>query len=186
MSTWQLPELRAQDDAIEKKLHFNLNATMRGGWNAGVSGCSSRRSASIAALYADYRDPRAGPATRSPFVRRRRASRTSDWRQLAQHAPVAAALGERVLHVGARRELLRVGVGEHRLRELRRSTLRPTDKLRVNATYNVQSFTGAGRTAASVGDNRIPRLKVEYQLARPIFVRLVGEYHVRRAGRAAR
>ncbi len=27
-----------------------------------------------------------------------------------------------------------------------------------------------------VANNRIPRLKVEYQLARPVFVRLVGEY----------
>jgi hypothetical protein len=52
---------------------------------------------------------------------------------------------------------------------------RPTDRLRAEATYNLQSFNR--RTDGSiVGNNRIPRLKVEYQIARPVFVRVVGEY----------
>jgi hypothetical protein len=52
---------------------------------------------------------------------------------------------------------------------------RPTDKLRVNATYNLQSFNRRS-DGSIVGNNRIPRLKVEYQIARPVFVRLIGEY----------
>jgi hypothetical protein len=54
-------------------------------------------------------------------------------------------------------------------------TVRPTDKLRINATYNLQSYNRRS-DGSIVGNNRIPRLKMEYQIARPIFVRLVGEY----------
>ncbi|HUF68007.1 MAG TPA: hypothetical protein VMM79_05085 [Longimicrobiales bacterium] len=54
-------------------------------------------------------------------------------------------------------------------------TWRPSDRMRVNGTYVVQSYrrTSDGST---VGLRQIPRLKLEYQLSRPIFVRLVGEY----------
>ena len=48
---------------------------------------------------------------------------------------------------------------------------RPTDKLRVDARYQLQPFRR--RTDDSiVGIRRIPRLKVEYQVTRPIFVRV--------------
>ena len=53
---------------------------------------------------------------------------------------------------------------------------KPTDKLRVDARYQLQSFRR--RTDDSiVGIRRIPRLKAEYQISRPIFVRVVGEYN---------
>ena len=53
---------------------------------------------------------------------------------------------------------------------------KPTDKLRVDARYQLQSFRR--RTDGSiVGIRRIPRVKAEYQIARPIFVRVVGEYN---------
>ena len=53
---------------------------------------------------------------------------------------------------------------------------KPTDKLRVDARYQLQSFRR--RTDESmVGIRRIPRVKAEYQIARPIFVRVVGEYN---------
>lgn len=52
---------------------------------------------------------------------------------------------------------------------------RPTGKLRVNGLYSHQEFIR--RTDGStVAIRRIPRIKVEYQLARPIFVRVVGQY----------
>jgi hypothetical protein len=52
---------------------------------------------------------------------------------------------------------------------------RPTEKLRVDGRFQLQSYKR--RTDNSVvGIRRIPRVKVEYQLARPVFVRFVGEY----------
>jgi hypothetical protein len=52
---------------------------------------------------------------------------------------------------------------------------RPNDRLRINGLYSQQQYIR--RTDRStVAVRRIPRLKLEYQLARPIFIRLVGQY----------
>jgi hypothetical protein len=52
---------------------------------------------------------------------------------------------------------------------------RPTKQLRVDGTYLLQGFVRrSDQSTVQIG--RIPRLKVEYQLARAVFVRIVGEY----------
>lgn len=52
---------------------------------------------------------------------------------------------------------------------------RPTEQLRVNFNYQHQQYNR--KTDGSVvGIRRVPRLKVEYQITRSIFVRLVGQY----------
>jgi hypothetical protein len=53
--------------------------------------------------------------------------------------------------------------------------LRPSERLRVSATYMASAFTRR-RDGTRSTFTRIPRLKVEYQLARPIFVRVVSQY----------
>nr|MBA2458036.1 hypothetical protein [Gemmatimonadales bacterium] len=54
-------------------------------------------------------------------------------------------------------------------------TWRPTDKLRLEGTYALQQVRR--RSDGSLVDvQHIPRAKLEYQLSRPIFLRLVGEY----------
>ena len=56
---------------------------------------------------------------------------------------------------------------------------RPNDKIRVSPQYQLQSYDR--RTDGStVGIGRIPRLKVEYQVSRAIFVRAIGEYNAQR------
>ena len=52
---------------------------------------------------------------------------------------------------------------------------RPTDRLRSELIYDHQQVTrpSDGSTVSLV---RIPRLKVEYQLSRPIFFRVIGQY----------
>jgi hypothetical protein len=52
---------------------------------------------------------------------------------------------------------------------------RPTDQLRFNGTYQFQRV-GRRADGSTVNVQHLPRLKVEYQLSRPIFLRLVGEY----------
>ena len=52
---------------------------------------------------------------------------------------------------------------------------RPTEQLRVAASYVAQQYVRK-TDGSTVGMRRIPRLKVEYQVARPLFVRLVGQY----------
>jgi hypothetical protein len=52
---------------------------------------------------------------------------------------------------------------------------RPTDKLRVNGSY-VSSMLARRADEQVTTRIRIPRVKVEYQLSRPVFVRFVGQY----------
>jgi hypothetical protein len=52
---------------------------------------------------------------------------------------------------------------------------RPTEQLRVNVLYNHQQYFRPS-DGSVVGLRRVPRLKLEYQLSRAIFVRFVGQY----------
>jgi hypothetical protein len=56
---------------------------------------------------------------------------------------------------------------------------RPTEKLRVNARYVEQRFHRVS-DGSLVRLRMIPRMKVEYQLSRPIFLRFVGQYDATR------
>ena len=53
--------------------------------------------------------------------------------------------------------------------------LRPSNQLRISATYVSSSFTRRSDGVRSAV-TRIPRLKAEYQIARPLFVRVVAQY----------
>jgi len=59
------------------------------------------------------------------------------------------------------------------------ATYRPTDKLRATGQYVIQSYQRTSDNS-SVGLRQIPRLKLEYQISRPVFVRVVGEYDANR------
>ena len=52
---------------------------------------------------------------------------------------------------------------------------RPNARARINSLYSQQQYIRRS-DGSTVGVRRIPRLKVEYQLARPIFIRVVGQY----------
>ena len=54
-------------------------------------------------------------------------------------------------------------------------SVRPSDRVRVDGSYAYQDFWRRS-DGSLVGRNVIPRLKVEYQLTRSIFLRVVGEY----------
>jgi len=55
------------------------------------------------------------------------------------------------------------------------ATWRPTDKARLNLRY-VEQRTMRRDDWSNVRLTRIPRVKFEYQVTRPFFVRLVGQY----------
>lgn len=57
--------------------------------------------------------------------------------------------------------------------------VRPNQRIRLNATYvSTELRRRAGGDVAQ--SNRIPRVKLEYQVARPLFVRLVAQYEANR------
>jgi hypothetical protein len=52
---------------------------------------------------------------------------------------------------------------------------RPSEQLRVGVLYNHQQYIRPN-DGSTVGLRRVPRLKLEYQITRAIFVRFVGQY----------
>ena len=52
---------------------------------------------------------------------------------------------------------------------------RPTDLLRLEAQYQLQEYN-RWKTGETVNTRKVPRLKVEYQASRYMFVRFVGQY----------
>jgi hypothetical protein len=55
------------------------------------------------------------------------------------------------------------------------ASYRPTDRVRADLSYN-ESRTVRPTDHSTVNLQRIPRLKMEYQISRPVFVRFVGQY----------
>ena len=53
---------------------------------------------------------------------------------------------------------------------------RPTDRARLDGTFAMQRYRRVGGGAGTVSTRRLPRVKAEYQLARPLFLRVVAQY----------
>jgi hypothetical protein len=169
--TWRYHRFMAQGDAIEKLLHFNFAATMRGGWSGSLS-LLTETFGFDPGLYADYRILR-GPGDTIAFTGTPRIP-NQDW-ALSASTPEWKRMSANALYLWGHDENFLEWQSANIVYANFGLNLRPTDKLRANASYQVQSY--ARREDGSVvGDFRIPRLKVEYQLQRAIFVRLVGEY----------
>ena len=171
LATWRYQSFVHQDDAIEKKLHFNLNATMRGGWNAGI-GYFVESFGFDPGLYANYRVLGATGDT-LPFPGTARIPNSEAY--LSAGTPPGARVAATAFYLWGRDENFYEWASSNIIIASYGLTVRPTDKLRMNATYNLQSYNRRS-DGSIVANNRIPRMKLEYQLARPVFVRLVGEY----------
>ena len=170
-TNWRYQSFVHQGDAIEKKLHFNLNATLRGGWNAGM-GYFVETFGFDPGLYANYRVQGAGGAV-LPFTGTDRIPNSEQYFSVS--SPSGARLSANAFYLWGNDENFPEWASSSIIFATYGVTARPTDKLRVNATYNLQS-NNRRSDGSIVVNNRIPRLKMEYQLARPVFVRLVGEY----------
>jgi Domain of unknown function (DUF5916) len=160
----------------EEKVHLNTNVRLRGGWNAGAS-LLVERFGYPAEVYAGYRIdlPRAdGTGVDTvPFVGRPTIPNrdyvlqleTPEFAQFSGNAFVLWGHDENFLE-WASADLLLFNAG---------LDWRPSDQLRFNGTYQLQRV-GRRPDGSTVNIQHIPRLKVEYQLSRPVFLRVVGEY----------
>lgn len=172
---WQYQNFIHGRHVQDKKLHFNANAALRGGWNIGA-GYFVESFGYDSALFAGYRIevPRAGGGLdtvrfvgqptipNSEFIVQ---GNTPQWQHFNANAFFLYGHDEN-FNEWASGNLIYSGMG---------LSYRPTDRIRVDFTYNWQQVNR--RTDGSlVTVGRIPRLKLEYQLARPLFVRLVGQY----------
>jgi hypothetical protein len=172
---WRYQEFIHGDGILDEQLHFNFNATLRGGWQL-TSSVLVESFGYPHEIYQGYRVelPLPGGATDTvPFVGRPRIpnrdyvfSFTSpEFKHFSANWFVLWGDDENFFEWSPGRILLTNGG----------VAWRPTDKMRLDATYALQQVRR--RSDGSLVDvQHIPRLKLEYQVARPVFVRLVGEY----------
>lgn len=173
--TWKYDDFVSGRGLLEKKLHLNNNAILRGGWKAGAS-VLVESFGYDPDLYADYGllDPesRVRPFTGTPSLPNLDFALTLETPQFSRFAGTAFLLWgkDENFFEWAAADILYITLT---------ADWRPTEKLRANAQYQHQQFDR--RTDGStVGIRKIPRLKVEYQLSRSIFLRAVGEYDAAR------
>jgi len=170
-NTWTYNALVHQGDGIEKKLHNRIAVTARGGWSADAT-LMTETFGFDPALYARYRVLRApgdtAAFTGSPRIGNRDfgfSLNTPQWKYLSLSAFYLWGSDEDFLE-WAPADIIFANFD---------AEVRPTDRLRITASYIKQRFVRQ-TDHSLVADTRIPRLKLEYQIARPLFVRLVGEY----------
>jgi hypothetical protein len=174
--TWKYRRFVDGDDALEKKLHLNVNGVLRGGWRASVTAFVERFGFDPD-LYADYYVvlPNGGGARRDtvPFGPKP-AIPNLDW-SVFFATPSLQHFSADVFYIWGRDENFYEWASGDVGFMFADVAWRPTEQLRVTGQYQGQWYYR--RPAGDrVARDHIPRLKLEYQLSRAVFVRLVGEY----------
>jgi len=173
--TWQYHKLFDHGDAIEKKYHFSTGAALRGGWQVGASvywesfGFDS-------SLYANYYYTRIING-RTDTVKFTGAPRIPNRDYVLNFStPTWNTFSASLLFIFGQDENFFEWAQADIFYQSWTLAWRPTQKLRVDGTYQIQGYVRrSDQSTVQIG--RIPRVKVEYQLARAVFVLLVGEYN---------
>jgi hypothetical protein len=170
--TWQYDAFFGDGGIQDKKFHINNNATLRGGWRAGAS-VLIESFGYDQGFYADYYIEGARPGQYTPYVGVPTLSNL-DW-VASLSTPDFKHISGSFNAVWGRDENFYEWSGANIAFITAQLDWRPTEKLRVNTTYNLQQFNR--RTDGSmVGQRRLPRMKLEYQATRAIFGRVILEY----------
>src|SRR6266436_1800438 len=159
----------------DKKLHFNGNATLRGGWNVGAGyfvETFGYDSALFAAYYLKVPDGSGGvrfvPFTGQPTIKNGEyivQIGTPQWKHFRGSGYFLQGHDENFFE-WASGDLLLLSAD---------LSYRPTERLRNSVSYFWQQVNR--RTDGSlVNVGRVLRAKIEYQVSRPLFVRVVGQY----------
>src|SRR5437588_440567 len=172
---WQYQNFIHGRHLQDKKLHFNGNAALRGGWNVGA-GYFVESFGYDSALYAAYwvKVPKAGGGdttvqfTGQPTIVNGEyivQIGTPQWKHFSGNGYFLQGHDENFFE-WASADLLLLSVD---------LSYRPTERLRNTVSYFWQQVNR--RTDGSlVNVGRVLRAKLEYQLSRPLFVRVVGQY----------
>jgi hypothetical protein len=169
--TWRYDDFFAGRTVLEKGLSANNSFSFRGGWTVSVTPSVSNYAFDSAA-YAGVRTT-AFDGTQRPFVPAGRLNAatvnagisTPQFRRFAAAGSVTVGNDVDFFEASSvRREDYAASLD-----------LRPSDRLRVSATYVSSRFTRRSDGVRTL-TTRIPRIKIEYQVARPVFVRVVAQY----------
>jgi hypothetical protein len=174
---WKYDDFRRGRPMLERKLHLTATAQLRGGWSAGGSALVEEFRYDPD-LYADYWIdlPRAGGSGARDTVRfaGTPAIPNLDWVLTLNTPQFRKFSGSAFLLWGRDENFFEWASGDILFATLN-ATVRPTERLRAELQYQQQRFARPS-DGSVVSVRHIPRAKLEYQVARPVFVRLVGQY----------
>ncbi len=172
--TWKYAYLMHSRDAIEKKLHFNANVGLRGGWSVGAA-LLLETFGYDPQLYQNVyvaRPPAFGgdtvPFTGTPRLPNR------DW-VITVNTPAWQWFSGNLMYVWGQDEDFDEWASSRIYLAQASALIRPTGKLRISPSYTFQAY-GRASDHSWVRASRISRVKTEYQIARPLFFRVVGQY----------
>jgi hypothetical protein len=177
--TWEYRKFVDGGGIQDQKLHFNTNTRLKGGWLFGAS-ILTESFGYPAEVYADYalEVPGAdGTLDTVPFTGRPKIPNL-DY-VLSLDTPEFSQFSGNIFLLWGKDENFYEWASANITWLDLALDWRPTDKLRVNGEYHLQ-YVGRRSDGSTVNIWRSPRLKLEYQLSRPIFLRLVGEYTTER------
>ncbi|MFI5234231.1 MAG: DUF5916 domain-containing protein [Gemmatimonadales bacterium] len=171
---WQYQHLMHGQGLQTKQLHLNLTSVLKGGWQIG-GGYFFESFGYDSGLFANYRllVPNGGGVDTVHFTGQPTIPNsefvvqvgTPAFRQFDASGFILRGHDENY-YEWASGDLVVLQLG---------ANWRPNANLRVGATYSWQQVNRrTDGTRVNVG--RVPRLTVEYQVSRPLFVRVVGQY----------
>ncbi len=169
-AVWRYDDFFAAKSLLEDNASVNASFTLRGGWSVGVTPTLATYAFDPAAYAGDFVGASGSTTPFQPSPRITtfvNAYNVSTPRFAMYDASLGVTTGNDVDFL----ETSRV----RRLAYNASLNLRPTQQLRIGATYVSSRFTRRDDGAQSTS-TRIPRLKVEYQMTRSIFVRVVTQY----------
>lgn len=168
---WRYGDFFSARSLLEDRASANTQLTLRGGWSVGVTPTLASYAFDPAAYLGEFTTGVTGDTTAfapSPRI----TTFTTGWKLSTPYFPkfdLSAGLttGNDVDFL----ETARV----RRMDYNATLNLRPTQQLRVNATYQSSAFDRRDDGVRSQW-TRIPRIRTEYQVTRSIFVRFVAQY----------
>jgi hypothetical protein len=171
---WQYSHFVRQGDGQDKKFHLSSSAGFRGGWTLGA-GVYWESFGYDTQLYSNYRIERTvgSVVDTIPFVGVGRIPNRDYVTTLA--TPQWKWFSGTLLYIAGQDENFFEWAQANIDYASLALTFRPTDQLRLTGTVDYQDYWRRSDHSLA-GRNMIPRLKLEYQLTRSIFVRAVGEY----------
>ena len=171
---WQYERFVNGGDMIEKKLHLNNNFVLKGGWQAGASvlvetfGFDDDLYSNVFVVH-----PNGAAADTVPFTGRPRLGNL-DY-VLSVTTPNFKRFSASASYVWGRDENFYEWTSANIAWIAGDISWRPSDQFRATASYDEQYYRRLSDNSL-VAQTRIPRLRVEYQLTRSIFVRALAEY----------
>ncbi len=174
--TWRYDDFVNGGGIQDRKLHFNVNARLAGGWNIGAS-LLDENFGYDPSIYTSYRllasDGSLQPFTGTPRIANRDyliSMNSPAMPKFQFNAFVLWGVDENFLE-WAPGDILWVTLG---------ATFRPTPQARLNLSYNHQQVHRPG-DGSRVLVQMVPRARLEYQLSRAFQVRLVSQYAIEEA-----